>query len=118
MKKLTNKKQIEVLENVKKELMYNQVFHKDKCFGLCTYISNELNAQHLKHLIIRDVDARARLKYSKIRFYIPIFTRKNAIKYGEARKYSGYWWNVIDKDHRIKFLDWMIKELQILDTNL
>ena len=47
---------------------------------------------------------------------IPVFCRKNAILYGNARNNSSlYWWplTLTGKEDRIKFLDWCIKQVEL-----
>ena len=47
---------------------------------------------------------------------IPVFCRKNAILYGNARNNSSlYWWplTLTGKDDRIKFLDWCISQVEL-----
>ena len=47
---------------------------------------------------------------------IPVFCRKNAILYGNARNNSGlYWWplTLAGKENRIKFLDWCIRRVEL-----
>ena len=47
---------------------------------------------------------------------IPVFCRKNAILYGNARNNSSlYWWplTLAGKEDRIKFLDWCISQVEL-----
>ena len=47
---------------------------------------------------------------------IPVFCRKNAILYGNARNNSSlYWWPLTfdGKEDRIKFLDWCIDQVEL-----
>lgn len=47
---------------------------------------------------------------------IPVFCRKNAILYGNARNNSGlYWWplTLAGKEDRLKFLDWCISQVEL-----
>ena len=47
---------------------------------------------------------------------IPVFCRKNAILYGNARNNSSlYWWPLTfdGKENRIKFLDWCISQVEL-----
>ena len=47
---------------------------------------------------------------------IPVFCRKNAILYGNARNNSSlYWWplTLTGKEDRIKFLDWCISQVEL-----
>lgn len=47
---------------------------------------------------------------------IPVFCRKNAIIYGNARNNSSlYWWplSLTGKEDRIKFLDWCISQVEL-----
>lgn len=47
---------------------------------------------------------------------IPVFCRKNAILYGNARNDSSlYWWplTLTGKEDRIKFLDWCISQVEL-----
>ena len=54
--------------------------------------------------------------YSIYPDYIPVFCRKNAILYGNARNNSSlYWWplTLAGKEDRIKFLDWCISQVEL-----
>ena len=54
--------------------------------------------------------------YSDYHCYIPVFCRKNAIIYGNARNNSSlYWWPLTfdGKEDRIKFLDWCIDQVEL-----
>lgn len=48
---------------------------------------------------------------------IPVFCIKNAILYGNAKKYesSQFWWplTLAGKEDRIKFLDWCINQVEL-----
>ena len=47
---------------------------------------------------------------------IPVFCRKNAILYGNARNNSSlYWWPLTfdGKEDRLKFLDWCISQVEL-----
>lgn len=47
---------------------------------------------------------------------IPVFCRKNAILYGNARNNSSlYWWPLTfdGKEDRLKFLDWCIRQVEL-----
>ena len=46
---------------------------------------------------------------------MPVFCRKNAILYGNARDNSLYWWplTLTGKEDRIKFLDWCIDQVEL-----
>ena len=54
--------------------------------------------------------------YNAIQNQIPVFCRKNAILYGNARNNSSlYWWplTLTGKEYRIKFLDWCISQVEL-----
>lgn len=54
--------------------------------------------------------------YSDYHCYIPVFCKKNAILYGNARNNSSlYWWplTLAGKEDRIKFLDWCISQVEL-----
>ena len=54
--------------------------------------------------------------YNAIQNQIPVFCRKNAILYGNARNNSGlYWWPLTfdGKEDRIKFLNWCISQVEL-----
>ena len=54
--------------------------------------------------------------HSDYHCYIPVFCKKNAILYGNARNNSGlYWWplTLAGKENRIKFLDWCISQVEL-----
>ena len=54
--------------------------------------------------------------YNSIQNQIPVFCRKNAILYGNARNNSSlYWWplTLAGKEDRIKFLDWCISQVEL-----
>ena len=46
---------------------------------------------------------------------IPVFCRKNAVLYGNAREGYLYWWplTLAGKKDRIKFLDWCISQVEL-----
>ena len=46
---------------------------------------------------------------------IPVFCRKNAVLYGDAREGYLYWWpiSIAGKEYRIKFLDWCISQVEL-----
>ena len=46
---------------------------------------------------------------------IPVFCRKNAVLYGNAREGYLYWWpiSIAGYDDRIKFLDWCISQVEL-----
>ena len=53
--------------------------------------------------------------YSDYYCYIPVFCKKNAILYGNARGNSLYWWPLTfdGKENRIKFLNWCISQVEL-----
>lgn len=54
--------------------------------------------------------------YNVFQDQIPVFCRKNAILYGNARNNSSlYWWplTLAGKEDRIKFLDWCISQVEL-----
>jgi len=54
--------------------------------------------------------------YNSIQNQIPVFCRKNAILYGNARNNSSlYWWPLTfdGKEDRLKFLDWCIDQVEL-----
>ena len=54
--------------------------------------------------------------YSDYHCYIPVFCKKNAILYWNARNNSSlYWWplTLTGKEDRIKFLDWCIDQVEL-----
>jgi len=54
--------------------------------------------------------------YNAIQNQIPVFCRKNAILYGNARNNSSsYWWPLTfdGKEDRLKFLDWCIDQVEL-----
>ena len=46
---------------------------------------------------------------------IPVFCRKNAVLYGNAREGYLYWWplTLAGKEERLKFLDWCISQVEL-----
>jgi hypothetical protein len=73
--------------------------------GLCRYLSYKLQEEYNIHC-----------QYDLLFLYFPLFTYENAQKHGgrddkNARK--NYWWEVssVGVKQRIKFLEWMIEEL-------
>jgi hypothetical protein len=101
--KLTNKEQIEILEEVKKRLLLNSY---DVWEGLCALIQREL--------IGRGYVKKYGLPYNDIKMYIPLFTHKNACEHANSKiddDLGGYWWpcySRYNKQDRIKFIEWMI----------
>ena len=94
--------QLEILEKAKINIPENN-------WGLCDAISYVINIglrtgiYHGPYLV-------------NISFYIPLFTRENAIIYGGCyNSGNGFWWEIdpFDFDSRINFLDWMIKKINI-----
>ena len=54
--------------------------------------------------------------HSDYHCYIPVFCKKNAILYGNARNNSSlYWWplTLAGKEDRIKFLEWCISQVEL-----
>ena len=53
--------------------------------------------------------------YNIFQDQIPVFCRKNAILYGNARGNSLYWWPLTfdGKENRIKFLNWCISQVEL-----
>jgi len=105
---LTKKEQIIILKEVL-EVLNNKTDDR----GLCYIIAHRIRI-HLNLLVCRLF----------INDYISLFTKENAIKYGNAHKnnYSAYWWNcpdwwentslTYDYENRILFVNWMISELE------
>jgi hypothetical protein len=93
---LSNKEQIEVLENVKKRVLEE----RNELEGLCLYLKWELRNARIGN---------------ELRRYIPLFTFENAVKNANANmpRSGAYWWThrPYDIENRIKFLDWMISQL-------
>ena len=108
---LTKKEQIIILKEVL-EVLNNKTDDR----GLCYII-----AHRIAHRIIIPLNLLVYRLF--INDYIPLFTKENAIKYGNAHKnnYSAYWWNhpdwwdtslTYDYENRILFVNWMISELE------
>lgn len=104
---LTKEEQIVILKEVL-ELLNNKAVDRGLCYIIAHRIRIHLNLIDTR-LIIND--------------YIPLFTKENAIKYGNAYRhnYSAYWWNcpswweidsVYDYENRILFINWIISELE------
>ena len=55
--------------------------------------------------------------YALGQYDIPVFCRKNAILYGNSKKYedSPFWWplTLAGKEERLKFLDWCISQVEL-----
>ena len=98
-KKLSNKQQIKILENV-----VNRI-EDGECF-ICNAIVTELTALRLK------------ANPNNCNLYIPLMTRENAkiaciegeVTLPWEKQYV--WWYYMDRTSRIYFLKWMIKKLQ------
>jgi hypothetical protein len=101
---LTNKEQIKVLKRARVK-----VFWREIDFWLCPIISGTLEEM----LPIDNFGKTKVVANSQIAEYIPLFTYENAVKYANAKEDAlGYWWDYYDdKDNRLKFIDWMIGEL-------
>ena len=69
-------------------------------YYLCGCISRSLD-YHGLHTLGRDS--------------IPVFCRKNAVLYGNAKDTGLYWWPITlaGKEDRIRFLDWCISEVEL-----
>jgi hypothetical protein len=92
---VTIDEQIQILEKALSS------FLKDRGYmGLCFYL----------HKSILDYTYR-NVDYGCLKLYIPLFDVGNAIKYAKAVSTEGYWWECSEKELRIKFLSWIIKEL-------
>jgi hypothetical protein len=102
MKRLSLEDQLKVLKQAKAEYSYGIL--RGICCGLCTCISHSLMC--CLNIIYQ------RKGYADLRFFIPLFTRKNAVLYYQGRSKGDYWWDREDSN-RGAFLDWMIQELQM-----
>lgn len=90
--------QLRILNNVLKRLEIRECEA-----GLCLFVSFEI-----QNII------RHQVKNTEISKYIPLFTKENAIIYANAYKEDTlYWWDMwhYDIDNRVKFINWIIKEL-------
>ena len=108
---MTNKKQIEILEEVKSKITESKK-------GLCWLIFHELS---IKYNVCRS-EYPTPIESDIIK-HIPLFTQRNAIKYANGQQ-RVFWWHFhtyeqesnpnkeYDSDNRIKFVDWMISELK------
>jgi hypothetical protein len=89
--------QIEVLKRAKENYI------KYRVYGLCFHIEAAI-------FITLNINERV---YCKLKYCIPIFTYENAVKHSKAYgDKDNYWWQLRNKNSRIKFLDWMIYELE------
>ena len=96
--KLTLEEQIQVLENIDwREMMEDR-------FGLCGGIRRAL----LKVTGIQ-VDLLSKLKQ-----YVPIFRRENALSF-KASEWDIFWWETTNYGYiqRKKFVSWMIEDLKL-----
>lgn len=105
--KLSNEQQIQVIRRaiVKYEEQYTE--KHDTFRGLCYYLQKALFELY-----------NIEIKYYEVEKYIPLFNHTNAVEYGQASKdhtaewYKiSYWWSVSDHKSRLKFMNWMLKEL-------
>jgi hypothetical protein len=98
IKPLPIKKQIEILEKVKSNLLW---YGCDT--GLCTMISQRMFVW---------------ISYRDIPEYFPSFTRENAFKLSEKygftkpHKHSNYWWRMRTTKSRLAFVNALLKELK------
>ena len=95
IKPLPIEEQIQVLRAVKEEVLYDIDFE-----GLCFKIQYRLKR-------VCSIDSPV----IRIKEYIPLFRRKFAIQYANAKNGS-YWWPRENDKDRLLFLDWMIQELE------
>lgn len=105
LKPLDKETQIRVLESVKDELQKgnDSILPLSKYIGLCTLIKLALHKEFNYEIFIG-------IKNLKIVF--PLFAKENAIKQSNTIiGDSGLWWNAYDYENRIKFIDWMLSEL-------
>ena len=98
MKTFSTKDQLKILEWAKDNYSYFMQFGVDS--GLCW---------HIRTAIVQFFYIKS-LSYNRLRFCIPLFTKKNAQKFGGKTK-TGYWWGMKDLNRGL-FLDWMIDELK------
>jgi hypothetical protein len=102
--KLTNKLQIEVLEEAKKRIEEQRTK-----FFLCP--------------LLRDIVYNKTKKSISPELVFEFFTFENAEKYSNAHKrcwelgLGKFWWDIkasgrYDRENRIKFIDWMISKLK------
>ena len=98
----SNKKQYLPLDAQLKVLKTAKKIMKEApyTYYLCGCISRSLDC-HGFHALGRDS--------------IPVFCRKNAVLYGNAREGYLYWWpiSMAGKDDRLKFLDWCISQVEL-----
>lgn len=90
-------KQIEILKQVL-DLLINKECSRGLCFILRRRLQEHLRIYYTPIIIVD---------------YIPLFTNQNAIDYANGRR-EMYWWDEItyDFDNRIKFIKWIITELE------
>lgn len=91
--KIEPKQQIKVLKRVLLRLQVERLFFKYSD-GLCFMLYRELK------LKIPD----------QVETFIPLFCIENAEQFGAKKR--RLWWNRKDFKSRIKFVKWMIKQLQ------
>lgn len=102
-------KQLLVLNIVLEELNNNERLYEA---SNVVYISQGLCATivHAIHKVY-DINILHRFIYE----YIPLFNKRNAVKYGSSVNNYAYWWTIdIGRgavDYRIAFVKWMIKEI-------
>jgi len=96
--------QIAVLKKAKAELIREyRIQHTHR--GLCYYISYQLASL---------IETHNRNDYLNIPIYIPLFSRENAKRFAseEENFMCTYWFFAGNSKSRIKFINWMIKELK------
>ena len=105
---LTTQQQIDVLEKTKCAIL--SIKNAKKIKILCWFIREEIIS------MFPESPDLGSILHSSLPSYIPLFTRENAFLYTDNTTdplISTYWWPIEDINSRVKFLDWMIKELKV-----
>ena len=100
---LSLEEQIEILEIAREEV-------NERRRGLCGIISKVINR------VSGTYERRTYpyCSYVDVDLFIPLFTRQNAVKYGNGVN-DMYWWKhryKHDFESRINFLNWMIRQIK------
>jgi hypothetical protein len=105
--KLSIEQQIQLLKDVKSDII------KNGTTGLCLAITKRLYIDHAVELYSID--------YDDLKFYIKGFSIANAIRLSKKYNFDKpstttiYWWECREITQRIKFLDSLILELELLN---
>jgi hypothetical protein len=105
--KLSIEQQIQLLKDVKSDII------KNGTTGICSAIRERIHINH-------DVEFNS-IDYNDLKFYIKGFNLTNAIRLSKKYNFDKpstttiYWWMCKEIPQRVKFIDSLILELELLN---